>query len=113
VVRTNADVYAVQTALNWACSQVNCAPTSVGGTCFIPNTIWAHSSWAFNAYFNSMNGAQDSCNFSGTAYISSHDPSEYYVSALKLRFNSVRIHEFSYQCMNKLLYCGDLDCLKA
>lgn len=75
VVRTNADVYAVQTALNWACSQINCAPTSVGGTCFIPNTIWAHSSWAFNAYFNSMNGAQDSCNFSGTAYISSHDPS--------------------------------------
>ena len=76
VVRTNADVNAVQAALNWACAQINCAPTYVGGTCFIPNTIWAHSSWAFNAYYNSMNGAPDACNFSGTAYVTSNDPSE-------------------------------------
>ncbi|KAG0621144.1 hypothetical protein M758_4G272500 [Ceratodon purpureus] len=75
VVLRNSDVYAVQTALNWACARINCGPTYVGGTCFIPNTIWDHASWAFNAYYNSMNGAQDACNFSGTAYVSSNDPS--------------------------------------
>lgn len=75
VVKEGADVYEVQDALNWACARINCGPTYVGGTCFIPNTIWAHASWAFNAYYNSMNGAQDSCNFSGTAYVSSNDPS--------------------------------------
>lgn len=93
VVIRNSDVYAVQTALNWACAQINCGPTYVGGTCFIPNTIWDHASWAFNAYYNSMNGAQDACNFSGTAYVTSNDPSEYYVSALQFLFNSGRIHE--------------------
>lgn len=77
VVRRDANVYDVQSALNWACARVNCGPTYAGGRCFIPNSIWDHSSWAFNAYFNSMNGAPESCNFSGTAYISSNDPSKY------------------------------------
>jgi hypothetical protein len=75
VVRDGANVYDVQAALNWTCARINCKITEVGGTCFYPNTIWAHASWAFNAYYNSMNGAQDSCNFSGTAYVSSSDPS--------------------------------------
>lgn len=102
VVRTNADVYAVQSALNWACARINCGPTYVGGTCFVPNTIWAHASWAFNAYYNSMNGAQDACNFSGTAYVSSNDPGEYYSSALLLLFNSGSITESRFQCMSWL-----------
>jgi len=88
VVNDGANVYDVQTALNWACARINCSPTYVGGTCYIPNTIWAHASWAFNAYYNSMNGAQDSCNFSGTAYVTSNDPSKDLVSALLLPLTS-------------------------
>lgn len=88
LVKDGADVYDVQSALNWTCARINCGPTNVGGSCYIPNTIWAHASWAFNAYYNSMNGAQDSCNFSGTAYVSSSDPSKYLASALLFLFNS-------------------------
>lgn len=91
VVRDGADVYDVQDALNWACARINCGSTYAGGTCYIPNTIWAHASWAFNAYYNSMNGAQGSCNFSGTAYVSSNDPSKYFVCALLLPFKSGRV----------------------
>lgn len=80
VSKDGANVYMLQTALNWTCSSfgggVNCNPIYAGGNCYLPNTIQKHSSWAFNMYYNSQSGAPDSCNFSGTAMVTINDPSE-------------------------------------
>lgn len=80
VSKDGANVYMLQTALNWTCSSfgggVNCNPIYAGGNCYLPNTIQKHSSWAFNMYYNSQSGAPDSCNFSGTAMVTVNDPSE-------------------------------------
>ncbi|XP_045821189.1 PLASMODESMATA CALLOSE-BINDING PROTEIN 1-like [Trifolium pratense] len=76
VVRSDASFNALQTALDYACGAgADCLPLQPDGLCFLPNTIQAHASYAFNSYYQKRARAPGSCEFSGTATIAQTDPS--------------------------------------
>ncbi|XP_027918513.1 PLASMODESMATA CALLOSE-BINDING PROTEIN 3-like [Vigna unguiculata] len=76
VARSDASNDALQTALDYACGAgADCLPLQAEGLCFLPNTIQAHSSYAFNSYYQRRARAPGSCDFAGTATIATSDPS--------------------------------------
>ncbi|KAL4561125.1 hypothetical protein LXL04_033287 [Taraxacum kok-saghyz] len=76
VVRSEASREALQAALDYACAAgADCAPIQQNGLCFLPNTIQAHASYAFNSYYMRRSMAAGSCEFGGTATIAKTDPS--------------------------------------
>ncbi|WJX47184.1 hypothetical protein P8452_33904 [Trifolium repens] len=76
VLRSDASYNVLQTALDYACGAgADCLPLQPDGLCFLPNTIQAHASYAFNSYYQKRARAPGSCEFSGTATIAQTDPS--------------------------------------
>ncbi|KAM7253329.1 hypothetical protein ACFE04_008903 [Oxalis oulophora] len=76
VARSDASNQALQLAIDYACSSgADCSPLQSSGLCFLPNTMQAHASYAFNSYFQRKNMAPGSCQFSGTATVAQTDPS--------------------------------------
>lgn len=76
VVRSDASQEELQQALDYACgSGADCTPILSNGLCYLPNTIQAHASYAFNSYYQRKAMAPGSCDFSGTATIAQTDPS--------------------------------------
>lgn len=76
VARTDATLDALQTALDFACgSGADCEPVQETGPCFVPNTVQAHASYAFNSYYMHLSMDPEACDFSGTATIAKTDPS--------------------------------------
>ncbi|KAK7359269.1 hypothetical protein VNO77_01222 [Canavalia gladiata] len=76
VARSDATTEALQTALDYACgSGADCLSLQPDGLCFLPNTIQAHTSYAFNSYYQRRARAPGSCDFAGTATIAQSDPS--------------------------------------
>ncbi|CAM6112507.1 unnamed protein product [Calypogeia fissa] len=77
VAKPDADTNALQSALDWACSSggADCSTIQVGQSCFLPNTIVAHASYAFNSYYQKESWASGSCSFGGVAQITTSDPS--------------------------------------
>ncbi|KAD5803680.1 hypothetical protein E3N88_15040 [Mikania micrantha] len=76
VVRSEASREALQAALDYACGAgADCVPIQPSGLCFLPNTIQAHASYAFNSYYMRRSMAPGSCDFAGTATIAKTDPS--------------------------------------
>ncbi|KAJ0733817.1 putative glucan endo-1,3-beta-D-glucosidase [Helianthus annuus] len=52
VVRSEASREALQAALDYACGTGDdCGSLQLFGLCFLPNTIQAHASYAFNRYY--------------------------------------------------------------
>uniref|UniRef100_A0A0E0M6R5 X8 domain-containing protein n=1 Tax=Oryza punctata TaxID=4537 RepID=A0A0E0M6R5_ORYPU len=67
----------LQEAMDYACSQdgVDCHEISAGGSCFYPDSISAHASYAFNSYWQKMKHIGGSCSFGGAAVLINSDPS--------------------------------------
>ncbi|KAF2316835.1 hypothetical protein GH714_042176 [Hevea brasiliensis] len=77
VSKEGADPKMLQAALDWACGpgKVDCSPLLQGQPCYEPNNVVAHSTYAFNAYFQEMGKSPGTCDFKGVATITTTDPS--------------------------------------
>ncbi|XP_073127851.1 uncharacterized protein [Henckelia pumila] len=76
VARSGVAETDVQAALDYACGigGADCATIQQGGSCYNPNTMQNHASYAFNSYYQ-RNPVQTSCDFGGTAFITNMNPS--------------------------------------
>ncbi|RAL53029.1 hypothetical protein DM860_016264 [Cuscuta australis] len=77
VAKEGADGKMLQAALDWACGpgKVVCSPLMQGGPCYQPDTVGAHATYAFNAYYQSAGKAAGSCDFNGVATVTTTNPS--------------------------------------
>ena len=78
VARSNAGYGALKSGLDFACSHgADCRAIQPGGSCFNPNTIQNHASYAFDSYYQTHAKNPAACNFGGTATIAVTNPSIY------------------------------------
>jgi len=78
VAKDGADTDKLQNGLSWACGQggANCSPIQQGQRCYLPNNVKSHASYAYNDYYQKNQGVGGTCDFDGTAEITSKDPSK-------------------------------------
>ncbi|RDY09579.1 Glucan endo-1,3-beta-glucosidase 1, partial [Mucuna pruriens] len=71
------DFKTLQAALDWACGvgRANCSEIQPGETCYQPNNVRNHASYAFDSYYQTQGKSPGSCDFKGVAIITTTDPS--------------------------------------
>ncbi|KAJ6775894.1 BETA-13 GLUCANASE [Salix koriyanagi] len=76
IASPTASQTALQVALDYACGYggADCSTIQPSGSCYNPNTLRDHASYAFNAYYQ-KNPVPTSCSFGGTAQLTNTDPS--------------------------------------
>ncbi|CAO2045865.1 unnamed protein product [Urochloa humidicola] len=85
IARSGASDKALQSALDYACGPAggaDCAPIQASGLCYLPNTLAAHASYAFNSIFQRSRAAPGACDFAGTATVTLTDPSQLWIMHL-------------------------------
>lgn len=75
IATPSASQIALQVALDYACGRADCSEIQPSGSCYNPNSVRDHASYAFNKYYQ-KNPVPNSCNFGGTAVITSTNPSK-------------------------------------
>ncbi|KAE8672522.1 PLASMODESMATA CALLOSE-BINDING PROTEIN 3 [Hibiscus syriacus] len=66
----------LQKTLDYACGEgADCNPIHMKGPCFNPDTVRAHCNYAVNSFFQRKGQAQGTCDFAGTAAVTTSDPS--------------------------------------
>lgn len=77
----------LQEAMDYACGAggADCAAIKPNGSCYVPDSVVAHASYAFNSYWQKNKKIGGMCGFQGTAMLITSDPSK----------NPVSIFEFS------------------
>ncbi|KAK4763596.1 hypothetical protein SAY87_013034 [Trapa incisa] len=77
VAKQDADPDKLLTGLNWACGQgqANCSAVQQGQPCYMPNSVTNHASYAYNDYYQRMHSLGGTCDFQGTATLTTLNPS--------------------------------------
>lgn len=77
VADPTADVYALPSAIDSACSQGDstCDAIQPGEPCYEPNTVIDHASYAFNSNWQRSKNFYSGCDFNKTAKLVTEDPS--------------------------------------
>lgn len=77
IAMDEVDTRTLQTALDWACGpgRANCSEIQPGESCYQPNNVKNHASYAFDSYYQKEEKDAGSCDFKGVAMITTTDPS--------------------------------------
>jgi hypothetical protein len=80
-----ADPKLLQAALDWACGpgKVDCTALLQGQSCYDPDNVQQHASYAFDSYYHETGMAAGACEFNGVATITTTDPSKLHFPPLE------------------------------